>query len=158
MGNTILYPSRTMGAIQTRVHCEEKPAYALPQPKIRIAQSHLQRGAGEPGTGGSPESAEVARLQPSSSIPARVKPPAQFLAAPAALPRHHPPIPNAPIPCTLSAAAFLPPGCPVALLQSCSLLLSSLSRGVKQSSKGQLGSPALQGPGAEQEAAQENGD
>lgn len=68
MGNTILYPSRTMGAIQTRVHCEEKPAYTLPHPKIQIAQTHLQRGAGEPGTGGHQESAEVATLKLSSSL------------------------------------------------------------------------------------------
>lgn len=44
-GNTILYPSRTMGAIQTRVHCDEKPAYTLPHPPntLLIAQTHLQR-------------------------------------------------------------------------------------------------------------------
>lgn len=111
--------------------------YLTPKSGLHKPTSREEQGSLAPE--GHRESAEVARLKP-----ALVKPPAQFLAAPPALPRHHLPIPNASI--RLHANALLLLGCPVAPLQSCSLLLSSLSRAVQQSSKGQLCSPAPAGP------------
>lgn len=121
------------------VRRNQRTLYLTPQSGLHKPTSRAEQGGLAPE--GHWESAEVARLKP-----VLAQPPAQFLAAPPAPPRHHPPIPNASIACMLSAAALLPLGCPVAPLQSCSLLLSSLSRGVQQNSKGQLCSPAAAGP------------
>lgn len=137
------------------VRRNQRTLYLTPRSRLHKPTSREEQGSLAPE--GHRESAKGARLKPSSSLhwlslllsSLLLHLPCQGTTLPSqTLPSH----------CTLTAAASLLLGCPVAPLQSCSCF-SLLSPGVcNRAPRASCAVQPLQGPAAEQEAAWKNGD